>query len=338
MSNDKLVCAACHKNRSNLLRCSQCWQVYYCNPQCQKKHWKKHKTACKCFTVEAIPEKGFGIVATRKIKQGETILAEDPVLILDIARPQEEKVETLVNDFEKLSLFDKSRVENLYDSDPEADCMLKVVRIFKSNSIQVGNSYPGLAGLYPNIARINHSCAPNVVWSWTNGNKQRKEVRALTDVNPGEELCTNYIDDYHTNYNTRDVRRKVLSGWHFTCMCSVCSLSEDKLQDNNDIRCTIWRNHSLIPELVGAQDIEGCIGASKSKLEGILSLGNQLISDLPAAYLETYEFLAIAKALKLPVEEDPELYREKAEILSKKFGDKFELGYKTKLQEILYGE
>ena len=63
-------------------------------------------------------------------------MAEDPVLILDIARSQDEKVETLINDFEKLSLFDKSRVENLYDSDPEADCMLKVVRIFKSNSIQ----------------------------------------------------------------------------------------------------------------------------------------------------------------------------------------------------------
>ena len=62
-----------------------------------------------------------------------------------------------------------------------------------------------------------------------------------------------------------------------------------------NVPSTIWRNHSLIPELVGAQDIDGCIGASKRKLEGILSLGNQLISDLPAAYLETYEFLAIAK-------------------------------------------
>ena len=43
------------------------------------------------------------------------------------------------------------------------------------------------------------------------------------------------------------------------------------------------------------------------------------------------------QALKLPVE-DPEFYREKAETLSQKFGDKFEQGYKTKLQEILYGE
>ena len=42
------------------------------------------------------------------------------------------------------------------------------------------------------------------------------------------------------------------------------------------------------------------------------------------------------QALKLKVE-DPEVYRQKAEELSKKFGDKFTEGYNTKLQEILYG-
>ena len=68
--------------------------------------------------------------------KGEIILTEDPVLLLDIRQPQEEKSETLINNFENLSQYDKSRVENLYDSDPEADSNLKVIRIFKSNSIQ----------------------------------------------------------------------------------------------------------------------------------------------------------------------------------------------------------
>ena len=36
------------------------------------------------------------------------------------------------------------------------------------------------AGLYPGIARINHACAPNVVWTWTRGNVRRKQVRAVT--------------------------------------------------------------------------------------------------------------------------------------------------------------
>ena len=36
-----------------------------------------------------------------------------------------------------------------------------------------------VAGLYPGIARINHCCAPNVVWSWTRGQVRRKQVRAV---------------------------------------------------------------------------------------------------------------------------------------------------------------
>ena len=41
----KLKCESCNKAGSRLLRCSRCGLVYYCNPHCQKKHWKKHKAA-----------------------------------------------------------------------------------------------------------------------------------------------------------------------------------------------------------------------------------------------------------------------------------------------------
>ena len=72
-------------------------------------------------------------------------------------------------------------------------------------------------------------------------------------VNPGEELCTNYIDDFETNYNTQDVRREVLSGWHFTCMCSVCSLSGDELELNNNIR---WFVLTLITQLLELKQLK----------------------------------------------------------------------------------
>ena len=57
----------------------------------------------------------------------------------------------------------------------------------------------------------------------------------------------------------------------------------------------IWQNHEDISSFVASQDIYGCIDSAKRKLKGILSLGDQLISDLPSAYLEIYEFLQIAK-------------------------------------------
>lgn len=330
------ICAACHKSKSNLLRCSRCGMVYYCDSQCQKKHWKKHKSKCQCYTVKAIDGKGFGMVASRKIKQGDVILTEEPVLTANMALSQDDRNSFLISQFSKLSLADKERVDSLYDNDPEEDAKMKVVRIFKCNSIQICES-ESMAGLYPNIARINHSCAPNVVWSWTKDNVRQKQVKALIEIEAGEEICTNYIDDFQNNYSSHKFRQKILLDcWHFHCACSICSLPPDKLGANNQIRSSIMENHNIIPEKVSTQDLEGCISSSKSKLQGILSLGNQLISDLPAAYLETYEFLAIGKALRLNVE-DPEVYRQKAEDLAKKFGDKFWNGYNTKLQEILYG-
>ena len=46
--------------------------------------------------------------------------------------------------------------------------------------------------------RINHSCSPNVVWSWVaaSGGYEVKEVRAVRRVEAGEELCANYIESF----------------------------------------------------------------------------------------------------------------------------------------------
>ena len=30
-----------------LPQCSQCAQAYYCNADCQRKHWRKHKPVCQ---------------------------------------------------------------------------------------------------------------------------------------------------------------------------------------------------------------------------------------------------------------------------------------------------
>ena len=53
-----------------------------------------------------------------------------------------------------------------------------------------------------------------------------------------------------------------------------------------------------MPTLVSLQDLNGCIESAKRKLALILQLSDQLMADLPAAYMEAYEFLAIAKVGK----------------------------------------
>lgn len=51
---------------------------------------------------------------------------------------------------------------------------------------------------WPCPLRINHSCSPNVVWSWAAASEgyEVKEVRAVRRVEAGEELCANYIDSF----------------------------------------------------------------------------------------------------------------------------------------------
>ena len=63
-------------------------------------------------------------------------MTEDPVLTVDLSLTEIEKAEHLLVKFSKLSSRSKSSVEQLYDYDPEAEESLKVVRVFKCNSIQ----------------------------------------------------------------------------------------------------------------------------------------------------------------------------------------------------------
>jgi len=40
------VCASCQGVSGKLLTCSVCEVTHYCNRECQKKDWKRHKTEC----------------------------------------------------------------------------------------------------------------------------------------------------------------------------------------------------------------------------------------------------------------------------------------------------
>ena len=44
---DVQKCFNCGKHGHNLPRCRQCAQAYYCDADCQRKHWRKHKPVCR---------------------------------------------------------------------------------------------------------------------------------------------------------------------------------------------------------------------------------------------------------------------------------------------------
>ena len=76
------------------------------------------------------------------------------------------------------------------------------------------------SGHYPTVARLNHSCDPNIEWRSVNGSN-RIEFVALRDIRAGEELFISYIDQSESR-ETRQFELENLYG--FTCSCSKCCI------------------------------------------------------------------------------------------------------------------
>ena len=101
-------CPVCTKVAEN--KCTACKAVFYCNRDCQKKHWKTHKFDCKSlpykvnfklsaqncsneviqllmyyidivFQVGQSKELGKYVTAARDLKAGEVLFTEAPLVV-----------------------------------------------------------------------------------------------------------------------------------------------------------------------------------------------------------------------------------------------------------------
>ena len=73
-------CAQC----SGAARCQcVCGRVWYCSKDCQRSHWRQHRSDCDKFLLAAVKDKGRGLVASQRIQLGEEILREEPLLLIN---------------------------------------------------------------------------------------------------------------------------------------------------------------------------------------------------------------------------------------------------------------
>eukprot|EP01083_Nonionella_stella_P064191 167079_1 len=76
-------CATCNKIGATAL-CSACKCTYYCNKDCQRKHWKQHKKICKMI-------KEQGQQKTNTTKPDEKQSYKDRIdRVLEVVQPQRE--------------------------------------------------------------------------------------------------------------------------------------------------------------------------------------------------------------------------------------------------------
>jgi len=83
-------CFHCGKHGHNLPKCRQCAQAYYCNADCQRKHWKRHKPVCRA-AVAALARRATRERLARAVRAKGTDkvegAADDKLCVICQARP-----------------------------------------------------------------------------------------------------------------------------------------------------------------------------------------------------------------------------------------------------------
>ena len=145
-------------NNKELKSCQSCEKVSYCSKECQVKDWRSHKPSCPPFVIRESPGKGRGLFATRKIKEGQIILDEYPLLTVNdgtmsfskfracyypnIDAETKAKILKLNDPSENLNELDTRTVEKMtsknlrvmFWSDTSSEELTKIFRIVSSNS------------------------------------------------------------------------------------------------------------------------------------------------------------------------------------------------------------
>ncbi|XP_030302584.1 N-lysine methyltransferase SMYD2 isoform X3 [Calypte anna] len=97
------------------------------------------------------------------------------------------------------------------------------------------------SAIFPDVALMNHSCCPNVIVTYRG---TLAEVRAVKEIEPGEEVFTSYID---LLYPTEDRNDRLRDSYFFNCDCREC-ITREKDKEKLEIRnlnvppsaATVW--------------------------------------------------------------------------------------------------
>eukprot|EP00092_Neocalanus_flemingeri_P017534 GFUD01018969.1.p1 GENE.GFUD01018969.1~~GFUD01018969.1.p1 ORF type:complete len:340 (-),score=124.94 GFUD01018969.1:139-1158(-) len=274
-----LECSYC--NGTGVVRSCTCGLVAYCGKGCQRSDWRRHKSACPPFIARPVPGKGRGLVATRKLSLGLTVIREDPVLVVSRQRPNYDK---LLADFLNLSKETRIGILKLYDFVNTAEdlsdqnkMIAKLKRIVEINSIETFEAdQEATKNVYLTASLLNHDCKPNLAWHPVQG---KIVVNVLRRVEKGEELTVSYFVQSVGTYERGEgcptfiQRRERLVRYRFDCQCSICL--EEGVADDHKRR--EFQMLDLAQEGTESQGIGELLSIAERKLELAQELDDQVI-------------------------------------------------------------
>ena len=175
------------------------------------------------------PDRGYCAYSTQSFKEGDLILSEMPTVTVSGHHPFTSKqIDEIEENLNTLSEQERSAfyaMVNVFIDAPTVSA-----GIFMTNSFDMTDSPHGEScGMYLAIARLNHSCSPNVQQTHI-PHSSREVLYACRSIAIGDEINDCYID-LRQDYNTR--QRILQENYRFKCTCVACSLPlEQRIYDN----------------------------------------------------------------------------------------------------------
>ncbi|RLN83236.1 hypothetical protein BBJ28_00017077 [Nothophytophthora sp. Chile5] len=276
-ANKAVLCAVCLRAADADLCCDDCSKVFFCSEACRDALQDVHEKECEVLEdVDLAAAKTsvnvnllrllIRILAARSLDAADGKLHADADGVVSASYGN---VRDLVHALDAQGGLWADHVRAgaaRILKDLPHECQLSVEEILVIAAQINENAYSldaldekhlvAAVGLFPICGLINHSCQPNCTWS--NGGDGIMEVRALRDLEEGEEITLSYIDiDKERGERHKELRETK----HFDCECE---------------RCAIALAESVDRFLEGFR----CPECSKKKTEGDKEIGECLLAQV----------------------------------------------------------
>ncbi|KAK5678152.1 hypothetical protein LTS10_009322 [Elasticomyces elasticus] len=195
----------------------------------------------QAYSLADVPGKGKGLLATTTLSPGTLLISEPPLFTTEsLTNPStiEKDLGKLVRSHPKDS---QRAFLSLHNNNAGPEPFTNIIR---SNGYPPGPS-SDIGGIFPAVARINHSCLPNAQHVY-NPKIGRMQVHVLLPIASGDEITLSY-----TTGGPSDVMQRMLKDYFgFSCTCELCSLPSPKLAESDK-------------RLRRARELDDCIGDPK---------------------------------------------------------------------------
>ncbi|ERS99739.1 hypothetical protein HMPREF1624_03103 [Sporothrix schenckii ATCC 58251] len=178
------------------------------------------------YRVEAMPGKGFGVVATKYLNRGDLIMSTTASVVIDYALfesiPDEDVVRMQTVAVDSLPPRHHARFMNLSTHAATEGHEQIVNKILATNAFDIetdDDDERGYFVVFPEISRLNHDCRPNADYHF-DYDTLTQHIHAVRPIAAGEEITVSYMDLIKPRKARMD---KLKHTWGFECGCSLCT-------------------------------------------------------------------------------------------------------------------